>query len=244
MNKRISFLGIEVGVLTKKEIVGLLLGFLKGDYPRTVFYLNAHCVNIAHSDPDYRSVLNKADLVYAGGQGVVWAAKILGSPLPERVNILDFFDLLAKELRKTKLTIYLLGGRPRIVKKTEEVLKEKGLEIIGSRDGFFDKTEEPQIIREINNLKPHILMVGMGVPKQEKWIYSHLNELDVHLCWAVGGVFDLFAGRLKRAPRWVSNCGLEWLYLGLQNPKRLLRRYLLGNFLFVYRVLKYKFNKI
>jgi len=208
-----------------------------------ITYLNAHCANVSFNDEEYHDILNKADLVYAGGQGVVWAARFLGVPLPERVNILDFFDMLVKALIEKKVSVYLLGGRPEIIKKTAKALKNKGLKIAGSRDGFFDDREGQEIIREINSLKPDILMVGMGVPKQEKWIYEHLQELNVNLCWAVGGVFDLLAGYLKRAPKWVSDCGLEWLYLGAQDSKRLCKRYLFGNFLFVYNILKYRFKK-
>jgi N-acetylglucosaminyldiphosphoundecaprenol N-acetyl-beta-D-mannosaminyltransferase len=249
----VEFLGIQIGANNRIEIANKILEFaltplensLRGRAGKAKFitYLNAHCVNTCFSDFEYREILQKADLVYAGGQGVVWAARFLGSPLPERANILDFFDLLVKEL-KNRITIYLLGGRNEIIKKAEEVLKNKGLKIVGSRDGFFGSTEEKEIIREVNILRPDILMVGMGVPKQEKWIYNHLSELDVKLCWAVGGVFDLFAGRLKQAPKWISACGLEWLYLGFQNPRRLLKRYLFGNFLFIYRILRCKLKKI
>jgi len=242
MKDKVSILDIKINPLNRNDIVNTLLEFTKGGQPKTAFYLNAHCVNIAYSDEEYRSILNKSDMVYAGGQGVVWASRFLGEPLPERVNILDFFDLLFKGLKKQQTTIYLLGGRKEVIKKAEETLKNKGLKIVGSRSGFFDTTEE-DIIREINFLKPDILLVGMGVPRQEKWISAHLNGLNVHLCWAVGGVFNLFAGNLKKAPRWISDCGLEWLYLGIQDPKRLFRRYLFGNIIFVYRVVKEKFNK-
>lgn len=243
MNKKISLLGIKINSLTREEIITALLEFAKGDRLTTAFYLNAHCVNVACSDGEYRSILNKSDLVYAGGQGVVWASRFLDSPLPERVNILDFFDILVKGLRDKKITIYLLGGEPQVVKKTEEVLKKKGLEIVGSRDGFFDKTEETEVIRQINTLRPDILMVGMGIPKQEKWIYSHLNELDVNLCWAVGAAFEWICGYRRRAPVWMIKCGLEWLHRLYQQPKRLWKRYLVGNFIFVYHIVKYKLKR-
>lgn len=244
MNNKISFLGININVLTKEQIINILLNFSENKGIKTAFYLNAHCINVAYRDEDYRSILNRADLVYAGGQGVVWAARFLGTPLPERINILDFFDILVPELKDRKITIYLLGGREGTVKKTEEVLKGKGLRIVGKRSGFFAKSEEQEIIQEINALKPNILMVGMGVPKQEKWVYNHINMLNVNLCWSVGAAFDWLSGQRKRAPRWMSKFGLEWLHRLCQQPKRLWKRYLLGNLIFVYRVIKYGFKRI
>ncbi len=245
MNNKISLLGINnINALTKEQIINILLDFSEKKGAKTVFYLNTHCINVAYRDEDYRSILNRADLVYTGGQGVVWAARFLGCPLPERVNILDFFDMLTQELKDRKITIYLLGGTQETVKKTEDVLKNKGLRIVGSRNGFFDETEEAEVICGINVIKPDILMVGMGVPKQEKWIFAHLKELDVHLCWAVGAAFDWLSGQRKRAPRWMIQFGLEWLHRLCQQPKRLWKRYLLGNLIFVYRVIKYGFKRI
>jgi N-acetylglucosaminyldiphosphoundecaprenol N-acetyl-beta-D-mannosaminyltransferase len=178
------------------------------------------------------------DLVYIGGQGVIWAGRFLGIPIPERVNVLDFFDELVKELKIRKTTIYLLGEKDSVIQKTADILKKKGLNIVGTHNGFFDEAQEKFIIQEINKLQPVILMVGMGTPKQEKWMFKHKTNLNVRLCWGVGGVFKLLCGDLKKAPKWVSNCGLEWLYLGLQDPKRLFKRYLIGNFIFVYHILR------
>lgn len=242
MIKKISFLGIPIAVLNRKEIVDVILEFSKEDYKRTAYYINAHCVNISCVDKEYQGILNKADLVYAGGQGVVWAARFLGCSLPQRVNIIDFFDLLVKRMIEKGISIYLLGATEDVVKKAARELKNKGLKIAGFRNGFFDEAGEKDLIQEINNLRPNILLVGMGVPKQEKWIYRHRQELNTNLCWAVGGVFDIFAGKFKKTPVWISNCGLEWLYLGLQSPRRLVKRYLLGNFLFVFQVIKYRFK--
>jgi len=238
--RKMNFLGIKIDVLRRTEVVNKIVEFALTDKTKFITYLHAHCVNIASSDYAYRSILNNSDGVYADGQGVVWASRFLGIPLPERVNVMDFFDSLAPRLRDEKITIYLLGGTLEVVKKAAEALKKRELKIIGSRSGFFDKTGEEEIIREINRLRPNILMLGMGVPKQEKWFHDHRSELDVNLCWAVGGAFKLLSGRLRRAPGWMINGGLEWLYVGLQDFNRLCTRYLLGNPLFIYRVLKYK----
>lgn len=243
MLKTVNFLGVKVGAFTIDEIVERIVGYALEGKRKFITYLNAHCANIACVDQEYRLILNKADFVYAEGQGVVWASRFLGTPLPQRVNILDFFDKLSQELSIRKITIFLLGGKRGVAKKVEEVLKKKGLIIVGSREGFFTKDDEEGIVREINALCPDILIVGMGSPKQEKWIYSYLNELDVHLCWAVGAAFDWLSGHRKRAPKWMIRCGLEWLHRLCQEPKRLYKRYLFGNFLFIYHFLRFKFKK-
>ncbi len=208
MIKKISFLGISIAVLNREQIVDVILDFAKDNQKRTACYINAHCVNIARVDKEYLNILNKTDLVYAGGQGVVCATKFLGQPLPQRVNIMDFFDLLLTRLIDKEISIYLLGASQEIIKKAAEELKNKGLKITGHRNGFFDQNEEKEIIQEINNLKPDILLVGMGVPVQEKWIYRHRQELNTNLCWTVGGVFDILSGKYKKTPGWISNCGL------------------------------------
>ena len=135
-----------------------------------------------------------------------------------------------------------MGGKPDVVQKAAVELEKRfpGLEISGFHHGFFNEREESGIIKEINFLKPNILMVGLGVPKQEKWVRRHLNELDVNLCWGVGAAFDWLSGQRKRAPRWMVSCGFEWAHRLYQEPKRLMRRYLIGNPVFIYHILKRK----
>lgn len=238
----IDFFDIKIGALTRDEMVNKILELTASDKRSFITYINAHCFNVSFSNQEYKKILNAADLVYAGGKGIVWASRFLGSGLPERVNILDFFDKLEKELINRKISIYLLGGEKDVVKGAKAVLKKRGLNIIGARHGFFSKEEEKDIIKEINVLRPNILMVGMGVPKQEKWIYSYLNELDTKLFWAVGAVFEWLSGYRKRAPEWMIKSGLEWLHRLYQQPVRLCSRYLLGNLIFIYHVLRLKFK--
>jgi N-acetylglucosaminyldiphosphoundecaprenol N-acetyl-beta-D-mannosaminyltransferase len=163
--------------------------------------------------------------------------------LPERVNILDFLDILLMQIENKEITVYLLGGTKDIAQMTEDALKSKGIKIVGSKAGFFTDTDTPEIIKDINILCPNILMVGMGVPKQEKWIARNLASLDVNLCWAVGAAFEWISGYRKRAPVWMIRCGMEWLHRLYQQPKRLWKRYLIGNPLFLLRVLKYGLKK-
>lgn len=238
----IDFLGIPLSCISRKEITDTIMRLATSRRRSVITYLNAHCVNKAYSDQEYNAFLNTADMVYAGGQGVVWASRFLGFPLPGRVNILDFFDDLETRLRERGATLYLLGNRITTVQKTAEVLRARGLKVVGARHGYFDAAEEKEIIAEINQVKPDILMVGMGVPKQEKWIRLRMDELDTHLCWGVGAAFDWLSLGRKRAPGWMVRGGLEWLHRLYQQPVRLWRRYLIGNFIFVFRVIAWKIN--
>ncbi len=246
MYKAIDFLGIKVSAITKKEIVDKILEFTLTGKRKIIMYLDAHCVNVAFMDPEYRKILKGADLVCAGGKALVWASKLFDSTLPERVNSLDFFDSLVEGLIEKKIKVYLLGCKPSVVQKAVDELKRRfsDLTIVGYHHGFFNQDQEINIIKEINALRPNILMVGMGVPRQEKWIYKHLNDMDVNLFWAVGGAFNNISGIFKRAPAWMINCGLEWLYRLFQEPERLWKRYIIGNFIFIYHVLSYKIRQM
>lgn len=244
MESKKFFSGLKINLLNRNDIINTLIEFAKGGRARTAFYLNAHCVNISFTDSEYKKILQKADLVYADGQSIVWAARFLGVPLPERVNIEDFFDDMIRILKEKEITIYLLGGRLNTVKKTEYMLINKGLKVAGSCHGFFDKNEEVEIIKEINVLHPDILMVGLGVPKQEKWIQEHMHELNTNLCWAVGAAFDWLSGSRKRTPRLIVKCGLQWLCRLCRHPKGLWKRCLIGNPIFVYRIFERKIRNL
>lgn len=240
LDGNVELFGIAVSALNGLDTAKKILDFALSGQCKFVTYVNAHCINISFIDEEYRKIIKKADMLYVGGIGVIWASWFLGQPLIERVNILDFFDILLKQLIDKKVSVYLLGGRKDTVKRTESILKQQGLKVLGSRDGFFAVSEEPGVIWEINNLKPDILMIGMGVPKQEKWIDIHRNELNVKLCWGVGAAFDWLSRKRKRAPAWMIKYGLEWLHRLYQQPRRLWKRYLIGNLIFIFLVLQNK----
>lgn len=243
MQKIVNFLDLKISALTSDEMFNIILEFAIAGNRKMITYLDVNCVNISFRDAEYRRILSQADIVHADGQGVVWGSKFLKKPLPERVNPLDFFDALLNIASKKSISFYLLGGKPDVIQNAVDKLKNKflNLKIIGFHHGYFDKEEE-EIIEEIKRLRPNILMVGMGVPKQEKWIYKHLDRLEVNLCLAVGGMFDILSDSLKRAPIWMIDGGLEWLYRLYQEPGRLWKRYLFGNFIFIYRILKWEID--
>jgi N-acetylglucosaminyldiphosphoundecaprenol N-acetyl-beta-D-mannosaminyltransferase len=241
----IDFLGIRVSVLTTDETIQKILKFALAGRRKIITYLNAHCVNVAFADQDYKKILNSADIVHADGMSIVWTSRLLGKPLPGKIYAPDFFNRLIEESIRHNISFYFLGGRAGIVRKAVENLRKTfpSAEIKGSHNGYLDYEEERKVINEINKLKPNILIIGMGVPKQEKWVYAHLNELNVNLCWMVGAL-DNLSGALKRPPKWMSDICLAWLFRLLQEPKRLWKRYLIGNPVFIYNVLKFMFIKM
>ena len=199
-----------------------------------VFFVNAHCVNIAASDPDYRQILQRAPLVYADGAGMQIAARWARTPLIDNVNGTDLFPLLCETLQETNLKVFLFGGAHGVAEELKYNLETQypKITICGVQDGFFDEIETPQIIQSIQDAKTDILLVAMGVPKQEKWIAAYAAQTGAR----VAGLFNFYSGRIPRAPKWMRSCGLEWLHRMAQEPGRLWKRYLIGNLVFLIRV--------
>ncbi len=231
-------LGIDIDSLTAPEFLNRIDRFVESGTPHQISYLNADCLNQCWSNPSYREAVTHSDLVYADGMGVVWASRLFGHPLPERLNANDLLPEFCQRAEEKKHRIFFLGGQDGIAEKSASDLKAKypGLEIAGCHHGYFTLEEEPEVIEKIRDAKPDILIVGMGAPKQERWIQQHLETLGVPVAWGVGGLLDYSAKGLKRAPVWMRKTGLEWLWRFGLEPKRLWKRYLLGNILFTFRV--------
>ncbi|EKD65565.1 MAG: sugar transferase/glycosyl transferase, WecB/TagA/CpsF family protein [uncultured bacterium] len=243
----ISILGIPVVWLRLREISPLIANLLeergKVRSPgildkKIIFYVDAYHFNIANKDSFYKKILQTATFVHASGMGPVLASKMLGSPLPERTPTPDFIEEIFTIAEKKKWSFYLLGGEKDVVEKTVQNLRKKfpGLKIAGYHHGFF--TNNNKIVEEINRAKPDIVLVGMGPPKQEKWIEENKDKINAKVFWAVGALFDILSGKRKRAPNWMQDLGLEWAYRVGQEPKRLWRRYIFGNIEFLFIVLK------
>lgn len=237
---RVSVLGVEIDSLTMAAAIAKVESYIDEGRPRFIATANAEMVMAAQADRELAGVLAGADLVVADGAGVVWAAGYLGQPVPERVAGYDLTQALLARSSERNWRIYFFGGAPDIADKAAAVAtaRHPGLTVAGVRNGFFTAAEENGIIAEIKASRPHILLVALGVPKQEKWLARHLAELAVPVAMGVGGTFDVMAGVAKRAPLWMQRSGLEWLYRLGREPRRLLRMMALPRF--VLRVLAAK----
>lgn len=242
----INLFGIELLNLTMEKALELIRERLKGGLKSRAYFVNPDCFNRAFRDREYYSILERSELVFPDGIGINLACKILKSPLAENVNGTDMFPFLCRMALEEGLSIYLLGGGPGVAeemkRRTEELYE--GIKICGARDGYFERERESEaVVAGINGVKPDILLVAFGVPLQEKWIERYGSRLEAGLIMGVGGLFDFYSGRIRRAPRWMREVGLEWFYRFMQEPGRMWRRYFIGNFLFLFRLLRWKMNR-
>lgn len=234
----INFMGVNIDAVDTKGLHRKIIEFAQDGKPHRVMYVNADCMLIAQKDDEYRKILNNAHLVYTDGMSIVWGARILGKHLPGRSTAADFMPRFCKDFAKRGFGIYLLGAKSGVAEAAGEKLRRNNpeLQILGTCHGYFQHHETARIIGEINRAKPHILLVGLGAPHQEKWIERNSEFIDVPIVWAVGGLFDFMSGRLRRGPQWLLDNGFEWLCRLCAEPRRLWKRYLIGNMLFMWYV--------
>src|SRR5690606_39144283 len=186
-------------------------------------------------DPELHKSVTEATLINADGQAVVWAAKFLGQPLPERVAGIDLMENLVKLAYEKKYSIFFFGAKEDIVKSVvDKYSKSFSPSIIaGYRNGYYTSEEEESIANQISSSGANILFVAITSPKKEKFLYKYREVLSkVNFIMGVGGSFDVVAGKVKRAPIWMQKIGLEWFYRFAQEPKRMWKRYLFGNYTF------------
>ena len=209
--------------------------------PRRVMYANAHVLNQSAQNEQLRGALESADLVYCDGYGVRLAAKALDRPVPHRMTGADWIWALAAMCAAAGESVYLLGSEPGVAREAGTNLAGTfpGLDVVGTHHGYFDvgSPHDDRVVEDINARRPSILLVGMGTPKQELWVEANARRLDVDVLWTVGALFDVVSGRVPRAPGWLADNGLEWIFRLAIEPGRMWRRYLLGNPVFIHRVL-------
>ncbi len=239
----VSVLGVKVARMSLQQVVEWIRVMVEQGKPRHIVTANAEVIYKAHVEPEYLELLQKSDLVTADGSGVVLAANMLGQPVPERVAGIDLVAEVFELAAEKNWSIYFLGAEPNVVEKAVLHTLEKypNLQIKGYRDGYYSQEETEQVVANINKQKPDILLVALGVPKQEVFIQQYLKELDVPLSIGVGGSFDILAGTATRAPAWMQRVGLEWFYRLLKEPRRFKRMLSLPKF--VLAVLKQKLTR-
>ncbi len=243
-------LGVGVDPITVEELHAKIGDLIRQrSRAAIVVTANAHCLNMAYTDPALRGFLNGADVVLCDGAGVMLAARILGRRIPERITYADWSWRLAAFAEAEGHVLYLLGGRPGIADRAARRLQESfpALNIVGVHHGYFDRgagsPENEAVVQEINASQPDVLLVGFGMPLQEYWLMENRNRLAAKVALTGGAVFDYVSGELRRGPRVLTENGLEWLARLLIEPRRLWRRYLIGNPLFLVRVLKQRLNR-
>lgn len=234
-----SILGLPIDNLPMEEAIDAALTPRPDGLPRQVSFINVDCVNKSIKDPEYREVLATSDLRLGDGIGLKIAGRLLGEEIRENVNGTDLFPRLCARLEDTRQSLFLLGGRQGVAEMVAEwaVARFPEIRVAGVRHGFFQESETPQVIEEINASGAAVLLVAFGAPKQEKWIRQNRDSLRVTAALGVGGLFDFYSGRIPRAPQWLRELGLEWVYRLYQEPGRMWRRYLVGNVVFLSRVI-------
>ncbi len=239
--EKAEILGAGVSRLTTDQLIRSAIDRARNRAKSTIAYANVHVLNTAHRDAELRGILNDADIVYCDGAGVQWASGVLGRRLPERMTGADWIESLCGACVKESVSLFFVGGKPGVAERAALLLRERyrGLKILGAHHGYLSESDaNSEAISAVNAVRPDILLVGMGTPAQERWIAANRAGIEAPVVWAVGALFDFVAGVQPRAPRWMRDHGMEWMYRFATDPVRLGSRYLVGNPLFLWRVVK------
>lgn len=243
--KRITILGSPVDALTMNETLSLIDNAIKNKKKIQHVVVNAaKIVNMKTDKELYNAVVN-CDIINADGQSVVWASRILKKPLPERVTGIDLMENIVKLASEKKYKIYFFGAKEEIVKKVVDIYSEKYSPkiIAGYRNGYFKKEEEPEIARNIAASKADILFVAIPSPMKEIFLDKYADIIKCSFTMGVGGSFDVVSGLIPRAPGWMQKIGMEWFFRLMQEPRKMWKRYLKTNSLFIYYLIKEKLSK-
>ena len=242
-SRRMRVLGVPVDAVDMRGTLEWVEQRVKTRVSGTHLCVNAANVVRAHDDPEYLAVLERGDLIGSDGQPFVWAARILGHPLPERVAGIDLMEQVLARSREVGWRVYLLGGREHIVSKLADQLSAEGVRIAGYRNGYFGTEDEAQIWADIREAEADVVFVGMPTPAKEHFIVDGASLAGVPVCIGVGGSFDVLVGELRRAPGYLQRLGLEWLFRLAQEPRRLFARYAVTNTKFLAIVARAMLNR-
>jgi N-acetylglucosaminyldiphosphoundecaprenol N-acetyl-beta-D-mannosaminyltransferase len=220
---RVTILGAPVDRVTMDAALALIVEFVKSGKPHIVVTADASGLAQAQSDPEHLEIIRNADLVTPDSVGVMWAAKRAGHPIPERVSGVDLVDRVCALSADKGYRVYFLGAAPGVAEQAAEKLRLRhpGCNIVGARHGYFPPDSDTVVAQEVAEAKPDILFVAMGIPRQEKFIKATQAIIGAKVAMGVGGSFDVFSGRAKRAPIVIQKLKLEWLWRLLANPKKI-----------------------
>jgi N-acetylglucosaminyldiphosphoundecaprenol N-acetyl-beta-D-mannosaminyltransferase len=219
----IPMLGVRVTRLTSAEALRRLETFIESGLPHLIVTADSSGVVIASEDEEFRRIVNGADMVTADSTGILWAARRQGTPLPERVSGVDLAEQLCALAARRGYRVFFYGAAPGVADAAAVNMQARypGLTIAGTAHGFLTPEEQSALVERVRAARADILLVALGIPRQEKWLATNLNRLGVPVTMGVGGTFDVFSGRVRRAPLWMQRHGLEWFYRLATNPKKL-----------------------
>ncbi len=236
----LSLLGITMNNTTTADAIALMDQKIREKTKTRVSFVNADSLNKAFTGSDFRDVVNSSDLVLGDGIGIKIGAKLTKQAIKENVNGTDLFPRLCEHLSKNEQRLYLLGSKEGIPERVRDWIEKThpGVKVVGVRNGFFQASENDEVCEQIRNSEADLLLVAQGAPRQETWIRDNMDALGVSVAIGVGGLFDFYSGQNKRAPLWMREAGLEWVYRLILEPRRMFKRYILGNVIFITRVLR------
>jgi N-acetylglucosaminyldiphosphoundecaprenol N-acetyl-beta-D-mannosaminyltransferase len=237
--EEIQLLGVRFDRLERKRALETLASAFGQRKALKVYIVNAHALNLACADEEFRAVLNQAEILLNDGSGVQLASRLAGKPFPDNLVGTDLTPQLCQIAAEMGVGVFLLGGLRGVPEKAAIGLREivPGVTIAGVHHGYFERSETSRVVESINASGAGILLVALGNPLQEKWIHANASSLRCDVCIGVGGLFDHWSGRLRRAPLWMRRLGIEWVQILLQQPSKW-QRYLLGNPVFVFRAVR------
>ncbi|MDO9164771.1 MAG: WecB/TagA/CpsF family glycosyltransferase [Rhodoferax sp.] len=242
MNKRnrIEMMGCQIDNLTMEETLQAVEGFIKSGQPHQHVVVNVDKLVKASRDPKLRSIINECALINVDGMPVVWASRLVGKRLKERVAGVDLFESLMRRSADKGWRVYLLGAREDVVAgvKTTYEKKYPGLVVAGYRNGYWRPEEEAGVVEQIKAAEADLLFVAISSPKKEHFLARYQEEMKIPFAMGVGGTFDVAVGKVRRAPVWMQNAGLEWFYRFLQEPRRMFKRYFVDDMAFFWLLLK------
>jgi N-acetylglucosaminyldiphosphoundecaprenol N-acetyl-beta-D-mannosaminyltransferase len=230
----VTVFGVPIANLTLAETVDHVEALIRSGQPHQHVVVNVDKIVKMQRDPQLRAAVLSCELINCEGQPIVWASRLLGTPLKARVTGVDLFQALAARCAACGFRVFLLGAREEVVRRVAEVLQARHptLVIAGWRDGYWENAAEPGVIAAVRAGRPDVLFMATPSPKKELFLGKWKHELAVPFVMGVGGSFDVVAGKVNRAPGWVQRCGMEWFYRFAQEPRRMWHRYFVEDLAF------------
>lgn len=234
MNQRIEMMGCHIDNLSMEETLQTIENFIRSGKPHQHVVVNVDKLVKASRDAGLRQIINECALINADGMPVVWASRLLGKGLKERVAGVDLFEALMSRASQRGWRVFLLGAREEVVSGVRHLYQNKypGLQFAGCRNGYWKPDEEREVVEQIKAANADLLFVAISSPKKEQFLGKYQEEMKIPFAMGVGGTFDVAVGKVKRAPLWMQKAGLEWFYRFLQEPRRMFRRYFIDDMAF------------